>query len=260
MRLLDRAVLREGNQAPSLPNTYESFLGKQIAFRRGEVSMIAGQPGAGKSTLALALAVRARVSTLYFSADTHAHTMSLRLISMLTGVTQDQAEPMMMRDKQWASEILGDASHIRWSFESAPSMRDIETELEAHIELTGESPELVVVDNLVDCVGGDGDEWGSLRNMMKDFKWLAREHECSFVVLHHTSEGVQGNPCPPRFSLQGKVAQTPALILTVANDNAGFLGVCPVKNRYGPSYPGGNDPVWLSYDPASMAIADMERM
>lgn len=257
MRLLDRAVLREGNQAPSLPNIYDSFLAKQIAFRRGEVSMIAGQPGAGKSTLALALAVRSKVSTLYFSADTHAHTMGLRLISMLTNVTQDQAEPMMMRDKVWASEILSQAQHIRWSFESAPSMRDIETELAAHIELTGESPELVVVDNLVDCVGGEGDEWGSLRSMMKDFKWLAREHECSFIVLHHTSEGVQGNPCPPRFSLQGKVAQTPALVLTVTNDNAGFLGVCPVKNRYGPSSPLGSDPVWLSYDPASMTIEDI---
>lgn len=259
MRLLDRAVLREGNQAPSLPNAYDSFLAKQIAFRRGEVSMIAGQPGAGKSTLALALAVRAGVSTLYFSADTHAHTMSLRLVSMLTGVNQTNAEPMMMENRQWASEILAEAGHIRWSFESAPSMRDIETELAAHIELTGESPELVVVDNLVDCVGGDGDEWGSLRSMMKDFKWLAREHECSFIVLHHTSEGIQGNPCPPRFSLQGKVAQTPALILTVSNDNNGFLGVCPVKNRYGPSSPSGSDPVWLSYDPAIMSIEDMDR-
>lgn len=257
MRLLNKAVLREGNQAPSLPNAYDSFMGKQIAFRRGEVSMIAGQPGAGKSTLALALAVRARVPTVYFSADTHAHTMSLRLIAMLTGLPQDRAEPLMMEDRAWASQVLSGANHIRWSFESAPSMRDIETEIDAHIELFGTTPELVVVDNLVDLVGGEGDEWGSLRSMMRDFKWLSREHDCSFLVLHHTSEGVQGNPCPPRFALQGKVAQTPALILTVANDN-GFLGVCPVKNRYGPSSPSGSDPIWLEYDPACMAVKDME--
>ena len=30
--------------------------------------------------------------------------------------------------------------------------------------------------------------------------------------------------------------------------------LCPVKNRYGPSVPGGNDPTWLAYDPGRMQV------
>lgn len=260
MQRLERTIKHSAKQAPSLPNAYSSFMERQIAFRRGEVSLIAGQPGAGKSTLALALAVRAGVSTLYCSADTHSHTMSLRLLAMLTNTDQAQIEPLISEHQDWASDVLKGADHIRWCFDSAPSVRSIEEEIAAHETLFGVPPELVVIDNLSDVVGNEGDEWGSLRSMLRDFKWLAREHSCSFIVLHHTSEGFNTPPnfCPPRQALQGKVAATPAVILTVTNDNEGFLGVCPVKNRYGPAHPNGANPIWLAYNPANMQLADLE--
>lgn len=257
MQRLERTIRMSALQAPSLPNVYQSFVDRQLAFRRGEVTLIAGQPGAGKSTLALALAVRAKVPTLYISADTHAHTMSLRLLAMLTNTDQSTIEPLMSDNPEWAEEILQLGGHIRWCFDSAPSVSAIEDEIAAHVELMGEPPELVVIDNLSDCVSSDGDEWGGYRALLRDFKWLSREHGTSFIVLHHTSEGVQGNPCPPRHSIQGKVAQTPAVILTVSNDQPGSLAVCPVKNRYGPSSPSGSDVVWLSYNPAAMQVQDV---
>ena len=257
MRRLHRAVLQQTNQAPSLPNMYPSLMEKQVAIRIGEVSLIAGQPASGKSSLAMALAVRSGVSTLYLSADTHAHTMSMRMIAMLTETNQDVIEQAMASEPGWASDMLKQADHIRWSFDSAPTVSSIEEEIKAHIELYSKAPELVVIDNLTDVVV-DGDEFGGMRSTMKDFKWLAREYETAVLVLHHASEGVQGNPCPPRFSLMGKVAQTPALVLTVHQDPAGFLGVAAVKNRYGPSRADGSDPVWLRYDPAAMQITEVE--
>lgn len=257
MQRLHRAVMQAGNQAPSLPNMYPSLTERGIAIRIGEVSLIAGQPASGKSSLAMALAVRSQVPTLYLSADTHAHTMSMRLIAMLTDVDQNTVEEAMASDRGWAAEMLKQADHIRWSFDSAPTVQSIEDQILAHIELYSKAPELVVVDNLTDVVV-DGDEFGGMRSTMKDFKWLAREYDCALLVLHHATEGVQGNPCPPRFSLMGKVSQTPALVLTVAQDEAGFLGVAPVKNRYGASNPSGTDPVWLRYDPAKMQVTEVE--
>lgn len=257
MRRLQRAVLQASNLAPSLPNMYPSLAMRQVAIRRGEVSLIAGQPASGKSTLAVALAVRAKVPTLYFSADTHSHTMALRLIAMLTDTDQAIVEQAML-DREWAAEVLKAADHIRWSFDSAPSIRTIESELQAHVELYSRAPELVVIDNLTDCVADNGDPWEGMRGLMKDFKYLAREYDTAFLVLHHATEGVQGNPCPPRSALMGKVAQTPALVLTVAQDDAGFLGVCPVKNRYGPSCPAGTEPTWLYYNPAAMQVREVE--
>jgi hypothetical protein len=257
---LERTIRNTAKQAPSLPNIWPSLTDRQIAFRRGEVTLIAGQPGAGKSTLALSLAVRANVLTLYCSADTHSHTMSLRLLAMLTGKEQTDIEVAMAEDPAWAEATLRSADHIRWCFDSAPSVATIEAEIAAHETLYGMPPELVVVDNLTDVVSAEGDEWGSLRGLLKDFKWLSREHSCSFTVLHHTSEGFNTPPgfCPPRQALQGKVAATPAVILTVSNDNEGFLGVAPVKNRYGPATPSGANPVWLQYSPSNMQVADLE--
>jgi len=114
MRLLSRAIRTASQGGATLPTVWRSLLDQQIAFRRGEVSMVAGPPGAGKSTFALSLAVHAKVPTLYISADTHSHTMSLRLLAMLTNRTQAEVEPMMESDREWAAQMLKPADHIMW--------------------------------------------------------------------------------------------------------------------------------------------------
>jgi RecA-family ATPase len=235
---------------------WQSLAAQQIAFRRGEVSMVAGPPGAGKSTFALALAVHAKVPTLYISADTHSHTMSLRLLAMLTNKRQSEVEPLMEMDRDWAAQMLKPADHIMWEFDSAPTLKDIEDAVLAARERLGQDVELIVLDNAVDVTLDGQDEWGGLRTLMKELKWWARETGAAVVVCHHTSEGVSGNPCPPRHALHGKVAQTPSLILTVYPQLA-TMGVNAVKNRYGPADANGGSPVWLSYDPASMSVLDM---
>lgn len=256
MRTLSRAVVQRGASAPALPNMFTSLSERGISIRSGEVSMIAGMPAAGKSMLALALAVRAQVPTIYLSADSHLHTQAMRLIAMVTNTEQSIVE-QQMEDRAWARSVLAEHDYLKWSFNSAPSARDIVEEVDSHITLTSRPPELFIVDNLTDCVV-DGDEFGGMRSFMKDLKYASREYGMATLVLHHTSEAwnLQSGQCPPRSSLQGKVAQTPALVLTV-RDESGFLGVCPVKNRYGPSVPNGNDPTWFHYDPASCQVKDV---
>lgn len=124
-------------------------------------------------------------------------------------------------------------------------------------ERWGDDPRLIVLDNAVDVTMESQDEWGGLRTLMRELKWWARETEAAVVVCHHTSEGVNGNPCPPRSALHGKVAQTPSLILTV-HSQPGLMAVAAVKNRYGPADATGSTPIWLSYEPASMMVKDLE--
>ncbi len=256
MRLLSRAIKTATQGGATLPTVWHTLAAQQIAFRRGEVSMIAGPPGAGKSTLALSLAVHAGVPTLYISADTHSHTMSLRLLAMVTGKPQNEVEPLMEMDREWAAQMLKPADHIFWEFDSAPTLKDVEDAILATRERLGKDVELIVLDNAVDVTLDGQDEWGGLRTLMRELKWWARETGAAVVVCHHTSEGVPGNPCPPRSALHGKVAQTPSLILTVHGQLAS-MGVCAVKNRYGPADAMGASPVWLSYEPAAMQILDM---
>jgi RecA-family ATPase len=125
-------------------------------------------------------------------------------------------------------------------------------------ELHGADPELVVVDNAVDITHEQGDEFGSLRSLMREVKWWARETGAAFLILHHTSEQYSGNPCPPRSSLHGKISQIPSLVLTLGADQPGLMAVAPVKNRYGPADATGSTALWMDYTPATMSIKDMD--
>ncbi len=98
MRTLARAVGTKDIGGEPLPSVFRTFDVNKVIFRRSEVSMIAGTPGAGKSTLALAVALRSKVPTLYVSADTNAHTMAMRLLSMITGKPQSDAEMLLNDD------------------------------------------------------------------------------------------------------------------------------------------------------------------
>jgi len=258
MRTLTRAVGRSDIGGEPLPPVFATFEQNKIIFRRAEVSMIAGTPGAGKSTLALAIALKAKVPCLYVSADTNAHTMAMRILSMITGKKQEEAEDMLYRNVEESRRIINEHSgHIFWSFESAPSLTDIDQEVTAFEELWGCPPALICVDNLMDVSNDSGEEFSSMRSTMKELKFLARDTNAAILVLHHTKESYTGNPCQPRSSLQGMVAQLPALICTVASNTEGYLAVAPVKNRYGKADASGETHYWLHFNPEVMSVTDI---
>lgn len=258
MRTLARAVGSKDIGGEPLPTIFRTFEANKVIIRRAEISMIAGTPGAGKSTLALALALRSKVPTLYVSADTNAHTMAMRLLSMITGKPQSEAENMLNNDVDNSRRIINEASgHIFWSFESAPTLVDIDQEVLAFEELWGCAPTLIVVDNLMDVANDGGEEFASMRSTIKELKYLARDTNAAVLVLHHTKESYVGNPCQPRSALQGMVAQLPALICTVGTNAPGYIAVAPVKNRYGKADPSGDTAFWLQFNPEIMDVSDI---
>lgn len=258
MKTLTRSVGKADIGGEPLPIVFRAFSENNIVIRRSELSMVAGTPGAGKSTVALAIALRSQVPTLYFSADTNVHTMAMRLFSMITGRSQREAEQLMLDEPDLAKSALSTARHIFWSFDSAPNLDDIDEEVKAFEEVWGESPALIVVDNLMDVALDSGEEFSAMRSVMKELKYLARDTNAAVLVLHHTKESYNADPCPPRSAVQGMVNQLPALILTVGQTSQGLMGVASVKNRYGKADPTGNSPVWLQFNGEHMFIADLE--
>jgi predicted ATP-dependent serine protease len=259
MRALDRAVRSIDKKAMVVPMPFKSWTDNQISIRRGEVSMIAGPPGAGKSTAALAIAIKAKVPTLYASADSHESTMAIRSLAMATGLPQVEVEERMANDPQWATDILKqDVGHIRWMFDASPTLADLEDEINVYREVMGDNPQLVVVDNAVDVTHESGDEFSSLRSLMREVKWWSRDTGAAFLILHHTSEGFEGHPCPPRAALHGKIAQVPSLIVTLSSDQTGLMAAAPVKNRYGKADATGRTAVWMDYFPENMVLKDMD--
>lgn len=257
MKTLHRSVGKPDIGGEPIPAVFRAFQDNSIQIRRGEITMVAGIPGAGKSTLALALALRARVPTLYVCADTNAHTIATRLYSMIVGVNQQDAETVIGNAPAQAKDRLSATSHIYWCFDSSIELDTINEEMMAFEELRGEPPHLMIVDNLIDLTGGVV-ESAAAQEALQALKLFARENNCAVVVLHHTKEGFMGNPCQPMSAVQGMVNQTPALILTVGQAAGNMFGVAAVKNRYGKSDNTGSHPVWLEFAPDFMYMADLQ--
>jgi energy-coupling factor transporter ATP-binding protein EcfA2 len=256
VRTLVRSVGRADIGGEPLPSVFRAFENNKIILRRAEVSMLAGTPGVGKSTLALALALKMKVPSLYISADTNAHTMAMRLASMISGKNQTDVEQLMNVDYGWTKATLAKGSHIVWSFESSPTLQDIDEEVQAFEELWGCPPTAIFVDNLMDIATDGGEEFASMRAIMKELKYLARATNAAIIILHHTSEAVSGDPCQPRSALQGKVAQLPALICTLGVVGTS-MAVAPVKNRYGRADASANLLTWLAFNPEYMFMDDI---
>ena len=256
MLFLHQAVLTPTRAAASLPGMFPSLAERGISLRRGELSMIAGPPGSGKSSLALALAVRCGLPTLYFSADTTRQNVEIRVLSMLTGLDQKQAEQTRNDDPVWASQVLEAFKHVAIEPNSSPSLEYIENAINAFREF-GTDPAFIVVDNAQDVAFDTGDTWQALHTLMRELRWHARATNAAMCVLHHTRQESFNGQAPPLYSLQGKISAVPAMVLTITNDQPGFIGVCPAKNRFGKASPQGNDVSWRSYDPATMPINDL---
>ena len=162
----------------------------------------------------------------------------------------------MAENPAWASEVLGHVKHISFDDNSAPSLRYVDNLLSAYEELHGDSPELVIVDNLGDIMVDGQDEYGGLRSLTRDLRQFARDRKAAFIGLHHTRQIQHNSICAPAWSLHGKIDQVPVLVLTVNGMHTpGLMAVSPVKNRWGKP-DDGNNPVWLEYLPEIMAVND----
>jgi len=213
--------------------------------KRGQMLLLTGMPKAGKSLFGLWWAKKMGLSTLYVSADMDSHEALTRLAASETGTPSDKvAEHLLDED---GAEYYADAVEdipIQWVFDSAPSLWDLEEELDCYVEAHGHWPELIVIDNLMNVVGeSEGDDpTVGMQGILKALHGLARETGAAIFVLHHVSENVQTDATipAPRRGVQGKVSQLPEIVLTVALDpRNNRFGVACVANRGGPCDPTG---------------------
>lgn len=262
MQRLDRAVKRTEHSGESIPIPFQSWAASGISFLRGDLGMVAGPPGIGKSTVALNIAVFSGLPTLYFSADSSLATQSLRIVSMVSQVPMQSIKDRLDRegnavwDDEWVADALSRGSNIVWNFEAQPTLKTIDEEIEIFTMINGEPPALIVIDNAADIAFDSGDEFGSLRALTKELKLTARTINAAVVVLHHTSESISSEPCPPLFALHGKVAQTPATIVTLGVPQEGFMACAAVKNRNGKGDRTGRTAVYLQYEPETSTLRD----
>ena len=247
-------------KATPLPDVWVGLAAKQIKFRRGQVCMVAAAPNAGKSMFALIYAIKAKVPTLFFSADTDTTTVMMRAASITSGHSQVTVESNLAGNSKHYNHHFQKIDHIKWVFDSSPSIDDLELEIRAYVELYGIAPELIIIDNLMNVAAETDNEWSGLRAIMMELHDMARKTEACVMVLHHVSEQSEyGSPSKPpaRRAIHGKVSQLPALILTLGYDpGQALLAVAAVKNRFGPHTADASDYAQLIVNYAACQISD----
>jgi hypothetical protein len=244
-------TLGRADSGEPLPTVFPALERRTIRPRRGQVTMVAGQPNAGKSMFALNYALKLDEPTLYFSADSDEATQVTRAAAVVTGHRIRDVEDALMNGGQgYYEDELAGLRNFRMDFASNPTLDEIELTLLAYEEMYGRFPGVIVVDNLINVVAEHDNEKKAFMEIQKVFKYICRETGASIFLLHHCSES-EGKPYhpPKRKTIQQKVTEIPELILTVAyNPMTNQFGIAGVKNRNGKADPEALDPVWLWAD------------
>lgn len=235
----------ESDPIPAVPELAEL---EALGFRprRGQLTMIVGQPGALKSTFALWWAWRTGLETLYFSADMDSHDATTRLTACVADEQVEEISEALEVGAQSLYEAQLSELKIQFCFDSAPTLDDIADEIAAYVELHDMFPELIVIDNVLNVESELGEQHAGLHLVMKEAHRLARTTHAAVFVLHHMREEGPASEIQPRSGIAGKIAQLPERILGVAFDQAaGLFRFYPLKNRGGKADPSGNGALCL---------------
>lgn len=211
--------------------------------------MIAGIPGSFKTMIQVNAVVNMGVPTLAFSTDSSLDTVRARLLAIASGQPTDTTETWAFSQPDQAAAILQRFDFIAWDFTPDPTMDDIWLSAYAYHEREGCWPEQIVVDIASDVGHDTGDEWGSLRDLLRQAKVLARETGAHVLLIHHASDSPNTKrPCPRRSDISGKVSVIPELIVTCGVDDHDQLYAACVKNRHAKA-----DKDALEYFPMALA-------
>lgn len=264
MYTMKQSLFIKGSAGDPLPVVWESLDVRGTRFLRGQLALICAGPGVGKSALVLNYALKAKVPTLYFSADSDAFTQLSRSLSVLTGWPLERTTQMVRAgDLGDSAEELSDIP-IRFNYSASPNLTQIADSMRSYEEVYGDFPALVVIDNVTNVRTGsesDDDPFSGLEALMDELHTMARFTGACVIGLHHVTGGYNDADRPiPLSGVKGQIARVPEMVLTLhkITEDLGPDGLCvsTVKNRAGKADPSGSDFVELEFSGDTMQIKD----
>lgn len=227
-----------------------------ISFRRGELALIAGPSGGGKSTLALQYAVNSGAPGLYVSCDMGPHMTSIKLASVVSGKPNAEMEST---PKEKRRELLQrGASHLWIANEQTPTFQDLDELVLAYLEVHGEAPHVFYLDNAVNVAASGDSDWARIKVVADIAHRMAIRYQMAFILMSHTNN-TKGNLLYPasKDELKGQIDALPAVILTTAADaSQRVMRIARVKDRHGPADPTGKTHSELTFNGAAGILSD----
>lgn len=232
-----------------------------LVLRHGQLVMVGGAPGSGKSMFTQWLCNNWDLPVCYASMDMSQTDTITRLGAMRCNMTHEEVKQAFEEDgpqSAWIEDELGQ-SLMDFIYDDAPALADLEQQLQAYVEAHDHYPQVFVVDNLLDIdhASEAGNEYSAWNEALLWFKSLVRETGMTVIVVHHARELDKTDYPAPRKDFAGKPSRTPEVVLSVSMTPSGIFRVAVVKNRTGPQSPMAKTGVEFSVNPAKMSFRPM---
>ena len=262
-----RALGLNSSASPELPRlpALRSLYGWGLKVRRGEFILVTGRSGQMKSGFVLWMCQQWGLDTLYFSADSSAYTMGVRLASMTSGFSQELVEADLAKvggaeRTAHFDRLAKESGHIKFSFGSPITFTNVDLNLNAYVEVKEKYPDVIVIDNLMDVEDADSDA-SAQAHAMQEFAALCRNTGSTVIVLHHATENTMRSSYEPpiKKEILNKVDKKPELILGVGFQDCQpqpKFRVAVLKQRMGRSDPEAHNAVTLNINPNTTTFAE----
>lgn len=190
-------------------------------LRGGQLVLVAGRPGDGKSSLLLTIAGNAAVTHKkrvgVFSMEMPTGEQVNRLISQLSGVPSDRIEAGQLQDEDWppyyhSVEVVSDAD-IYWDDTPALSVYQLRAKARKMKEW---GLDLIVLDSLNLMVSDmkNAKKHEEINALGYALKVLARELDIPIIAAHHMSRSIEtGGDREPQLSDLEQAGEKPADIV-----------------------------------------------
>lgn len=184
MRDLARSLWFTGQPVP-VPWTR---VGRYLKPRTQSVMIVLAASGVGKSTFALDWVLELGEPALYLSLDTALVDHAIRVIARGQSRTIEDIEQGHDDDpRAWAAShaeyLNSQQARVRFC-DQTMKVESIGELVAAETEYWGESPKLVVVDNLMNLIEG-AESAGEYRRVVGELLRIAKRHHSLVVGLHH---------------------------------------------------------------------------
>ena len=224
--------------------------------------MVAGGPGAGKSTLAVQFAVRSRSRVLYVAQDTPTSVLA-RIASLVAGIpVAEAARSLTDGDELLFRALEGIPPEKLVLSGGSHTVEDVRAEIEAYREWVGEVPDLVVIDNLVDMVSSlaTAAETRFYADVLLKLKQVAINLDVAIMVLHHVTRsgensehGLGRSPITMKDLLFAGEREA-RHVWGVYNNGRDMMIVQVLKQQDGPADPYGTMRYYLRWDPERSSL------
>ena len=191
---------------------------------RGKLHVLAGAPGTGKTTAALALA-----ATLTCGGRWPDGTRARQGSVLVWSGEDDPADVLVPRLAAMGADLervafVGDTTEVldgrarRMAFDPAHDMELLAARIQA------DPPQLLVVDPIVSAIAGDSHKNAEVRRGLQPLVDLARQHGIAVLGITHFSKGTQGREVTERLNGSlafGALARVVLVAAKMADDEGG---------------------------------------